>query len=325
MPYRLKLDEPLAHAVRRIGMEQLEASETKLSAGDVPAVAVHDVRKALKRVRALLRLVRPALGNRVFEQENTRLRDIGRLLSGTRDQHVLEQTLAAIESRFALGQSGITQGARLALAEAGPGGGTRLAPDSSAARTVRQRLRKAATAFADLPVRGSGFEPIAEGLETAYRRARKALTAAEADGSDETVHEWRKQVQHHWRHMLLLTRVWPEVLQARAHEAKALSQILGEDHDLAMLARFLHSEAAASVPRDQRAALDALCRARQGELRRAAAPRAHRLFAEPPRALRKRLTAYWHAARHIPVTRGGRQRDGESETAPQAEVVHLKT
>ena len=53
---------------------------------------VHSVRKKCKRIRALLRIVRPQIGSS-YKPGNIFFRDIGRKLSCIRDQHVLSETL----------------------------------------------------------------------------------------------------------------------------------------------------------------------------------------------------------------------------------------
>ena len=45
----------------------------------------------------------------------------------------------------------------------------------------------------------------------------------------------RKAVQWHWRQMSLLGRAWPDEFAVRVTAARELSQMLGDDHDLAML------------------------------------------------------------------------------------------
>jgi hypothetical protein len=62
--------------------------------------AVHEARKDLKKLRAVLRLVRDDLGDAVYRSENVRFRDAGRMLSGARDAHVRVETLAALRERF---------------------------------------------------------------------------------------------------------------------------------------------------------------------------------------------------------------------------------
>jgi hypothetical protein len=58
--------------------------------------AVHAIRITIKRLRAILRLVRPGIGETVFEQENARLRKAAHRLSLARDRQVARKTLLAL-------------------------------------------------------------------------------------------------------------------------------------------------------------------------------------------------------------------------------------
>src|SRR4029079_19518957 len=100
MTYRFKLQEPIGPGVRRIGLEQIEIAEAKLSSKEDVAAAIHDARRCLKRVRALLRLIRPGLEEDVYRREVERLASTGKLLSGARDLDVMRQTLRKLESRL---------------------------------------------------------------------------------------------------------------------------------------------------------------------------------------------------------------------------------
>ena len=97
MAYRLKLKEPLTKGVRRIAGEQLGNAAARLEGGSNPETSVHEARKSLKRTRALLRLVRPGLGEADFRKANARLRDIARSLSAARDRDVVRALLKGLE------------------------------------------------------------------------------------------------------------------------------------------------------------------------------------------------------------------------------------
>ena len=96
--------------------------------------------------------------------------------------------------------------------------------------------------------------------------------------------------------MQLISRAWPEALSARADEAKELSRLLGEDHDLAVLLAKVTEAATDSLTREDIDAIAALCRSCQAEIRALAEPRGARLFAEPAEELRRRIEAYWSSA-----------------------------
>ncbi|MEZ4569166.1 MAG: hypothetical protein R2849_02320 [Thermomicrobiales bacterium] len=64
MAYRLEPDEALDVGVRRIATEQVEKALAELDDSDLDRHAtVHQVRKRCKKIRGLLRLVRPGLEN----------------------------------------------------------------------------------------------------------------------------------------------------------------------------------------------------------------------------------------------------------------------
>jgi hypothetical protein len=63
-----------------------------------------------------------------------------------------------------------------------------------------------------------------------------------------------------------------------------------------MLVAFVHSEAAAAISGEHAALIEKAARQRQAELREAARPRGERLFAEPPKRLRRSVGVYWQAA-----------------------------
>src|SRR5262249_43700516 len=60
---------------------------------------VHDARKRLKKARALLRLLREALGSRTYGRENVCLRDAALPLTEVRDAKVLVDTFDKLAQR----------------------------------------------------------------------------------------------------------------------------------------------------------------------------------------------------------------------------------
>jgi hypothetical protein len=133
-------------------------------------------------------------------------------------------------------------------------------------------------------------------LRESYRGGRKAFAQAFATGNDEDFHEWRKTLQHHWRHMQLLTPCWPSELSTRVEAARALSQILGDDHDITLLRQLVSAPTMTFAPPDDTAAFLKRCRAMHKALRREAETRGARLFAERSRPFVERIEAYWIAA-----------------------------
>ena len=98
MPYRLKINEPVEKGFRRIAREQLDVALAELASSEVHPSSVHECRKALKRIRALLRLASAAIGQSKARRRIKALGEIGKVLSERRDQAVMLQTLAKLAS-----------------------------------------------------------------------------------------------------------------------------------------------------------------------------------------------------------------------------------
>src|SRR6201999_1445400 len=87
--YRLKTDEAAPVGLQRIAAGRARKARKKLDeVEDDGAAAIHGARKDLKKLRAVLRLVREELGEKAYRTQNRRFRDAGRLLSDTRDAEV---------------------------------------------------------------------------------------------------------------------------------------------------------------------------------------------------------------------------------------------
>ncbi len=299
MAYRLSIDDDVATSVRACAREQLAGAIGRLERFDQdPVVAVHEARKHLKKARALLRLVRPALGGKAYRRENDALRDAGLALSGTRDADVLVQTAEALAEHAAgqlpadtFEQLGAALAAEAADGRAGEGGAPQLA-------AVIETLRAAELRVEAWPLGDTGWEQVLEGVARAYARGRDAFADARAEPTPELLHAWRKRAKDLWYHQRLLAPAWPGVLGAQAEEAHVLSELLGDDHDLAVLAARLADGAAPLTPAvdAERAALLALVEHRSGELRTAAAQLGRRVYAESPKACSRRLARYVRTA-----------------------------
>lgn len=292
MAYRFKLGERIDAGFVRIGSAQLAVCEQELGAQHEPGtpLAIHETRKALKRTRALLQLARAGLDGPAFRRENRRLRDIARLLSGSRDAHVIGVTLKTLEA------SAPPSAARsFAAAHAELDGQDRHEIATGARRAALRDIAAAREAFATLTLSGDGFDVLAPGLRRTYAQGREAFGPGHAAQSDEEYHEARKLVQQQWRQMALLMRGWPGTMSARLTMARYLSDLLGRDHDLAIVRAFAGQHLAPGHART----IDRMARDMQDATRARAAPLGHMLYAEKPAAFTDRLGIYWQAAQSV--------------------------
>jgi CHAD domain-containing protein len=298
MAYRFGPGEPISQSAREVGTEQIDrvlAQFSDKSSSKSKDNAVHESRKAIKRLRALLRLIKAGMSKSAFRRDEARLKAIARALSGVRDIQAMLETVAKLEAYDAAIGAGPVGSALKASLEA-----ERVAAEQrlngGSIKQARKLLAEARKAFARLTLDEDDFYILATTLERDYRKARHGFWHAYHSGKDEAFHDWRKHVQRHWRQLILVGPSWPKALRPHIALARDLSEILGEDHDLFVLAERAKADAKAlGTPAQLRAYLK-LCHRRQAELRSLAQPLGARLLAEKPSSFSARLTAYWQTA-----------------------------
>ena len=295
MAYRLKPGRQISHSVREIGTEQIDRVLARFSAKNGRGTAVHEARKAMKRLRALLHLIKPAMPKGTFAANEARVKMIARSLSGARDAQAMLETVRKLEAlEGAANVAPVSASLRAHLetkcaeAERGLGG--------SGAAQLRKLLKEARASFAELSLDQDEFDVVAATLEADYRKARRTFRRAYRVGDDEAFHEWRKYVQRHWRQLLLVAPSWPKAIRPHVALARNLSDTLGEDHDLSVLAAIVNAQADELGTSDAIAAYVSFCHTRQVELRRTAQDLGGRLLAEKPGSLARRISAYWATA-----------------------------
>jgi CHAD domain-containing protein len=290
--YRLKPKEAPVEGVRRIALGRTEKALEQLEGveDDELAAAIHGVRKDLKKLRALLRLVRRELGGKKFKAENRRYRDAGRLLSGSRDAEVKLETLANLHQRSVdLPEQAMerwegmldTERDELAAAVRDDSEG-KVAAASEAIKTGRREIRR-------WPLRTDSWALVGPGLSSSYRDGRRAMKRVAANPSAENVHQWRKRAKDLWYQLRIVRDAWPELLGETVDQVHELTDLLGDHHDLAVLARDLHTRADLT----DRDAFEIAIEKRQDELLDAALNLGRRLYAEKPKAFRRRIERYW--------------------------------
>ena len=124
------------------------------------------------------------------------------------------------------------------------------------------------------------------GFERIYRRGRRALKAARADPSTENLHELRKRAKDLWHAAQILRPAAPKAMKDVGRRAHALSDLAGDDHDLAVLRAAARERHGALAP-GELALLERLIERRRRRLQRKALAHGRRLYASKPSALAK--------------------------------------
>jgi CHAD domain-containing protein len=306
--FRLYEEEAIPDGIRRIARGQLEQAHDELREAPKRKLgrAVHDTRKAFKRLRATVRLARAAIGDDAYRRENAAFRDMGRRLSGVRDASVLIETLHDLEK--ASGEilpTGATARLRGRLQDERKRALDALQKDDALAAAVIADIEQARTRTATWTFETQGFDALEPGLRRIYRRGRKAMQQAQADPINENLHEWRKRVKDLWHAEQIVRPAAPKKMKKLAKRTHALADLLGDDHDLAELCMYVRRHPNGFDDRTAQVALMALIDRRRKELQRRAFRLGRKLYRRSPKQFeqaveregRKRSWAQDRAAR----------------------------
>jgi hypothetical protein len=327
--FALLSGERVGEALRRMALAQLDVAIESLGGSDATLSAekrVHEARKALKRLRALLRLVRDELGERAYARESALVRRAAKRLAQARDATVLLSTLDDLIKRHPkklAGRRGV-QRLRAQLQSERDGAAELALADSATRACVLEDLRALRVRVAGWQLADpGGIEAVEAALRRLYgtgrRRMHRAERAERAPGRK--LHEWRKRVKDLRYAAEMLQRSGDDAKRARkgagakrakrpsklpspeatfisrvARRADDLGELLGEEHDLAVLAERVRAEAKA--PRASRApgrrtrkTLLKLIARRRKRLRKRALRDGRRLFGRTPKSFVRRVRA----------------------------------
>ena len=290
----LHTNEPLGAGILRVAENLIDSitdsgEHPKQNEGEY----VHNVRTTIKRLRALLRLIRPVVGETFFNRENARLRKAGRRLAVARDAEVSRETLKTLPVS---GDPEKKQAVAAALAglESKDGARTDI---GDALNEIRKDLEQTKRNLQQLQLVNGEWEVVETGLQDVYRQSRKRMDRALQDGGDEAFHKWRIRVKNLFYELELLEPVWPKQMDKMTSRLSKLQDKIGCDHDIAVLKGLLRKTPQRFGGTE---AVERLIRCLDGKsrkLRQAAEPLSEKIFAEKPRRFVRKLGRRWSSRR----------------------------
>lgn len=306
--------EPALAGLRRMMLAQADlAIEALASAdsGEQSEQAVHETRKAIKRMRTLLRLLREDLGEPVYARENAVLRDLGRSLSGARDAEVMLATFQALTRRGSKqlrARRGVAR-LRTELQAERERTRTELIEDAAGRRRAIGQLKAFSDRAGKWDTDASG-RAVEQGARRLYERGRRGYRQAKRGKRPHTrrMHEWRKRVKDLRYAAEALGPVEQGAAGGKASAAKPakwvrrvakradrLSELLGEEHDLAVLSEWIDDRCSRrgrpAVGQRTAKELSRLIARRRRKLRKRALRQGKRLYGHPAGEFTRHLRA----------------------------------
>ena len=295
MGYRLKTNRPVAAEVKRIADKQLALALEQLHA---IGTARHDeglrqARRHVKKLRALLRLVRPVLAD-AYAGADRRLGKVSRMLAPIVDARAIIGTFAGVPPFAAIdnGPEGIpTRDALHGALVARAGRIDRKGEVDRIVPKARRLLLMERTRIDGWTLEATGVRAIAPGLEDSVRRTRKTMARAFDRPTATNYHAWRQRVKDLWLQIRLINERCGGGLAVECRRLEALDGCLGQYHDVLVLEAILHGERIVGRGDTMRGLR--LLRAYEISLRRQAERSGRQALRDTPHQFERRVRRLW--------------------------------
>ncbi|MCU4154885.1 CHAD domain-containing protein [Carboxylicivirga sp. A043] len=297
--YRFAIDnqEELQEGITRVLKEQYAFIRYHTTIPNDIDTSVHEIRKAIKRIRAILRLVRWDIGEELYQSENMRFRDLGRQLSQLRDYHVIITYLA---ENFEAEELRIPEENFINLINhlnSKKEAELKRLVDNQTLETIREQMDISTSELNEFSFDYLGPHTIRQGTTNTYSQCLNKISESQLKLDDHPLHELRKRVKYLLNQMILIQEVWPEFFKNYSTSLKEASDLLGDDHNIAESVTLIDSLSEDVISRENKNSLIDSFRSEREHIHRELWPLLGKLFTEDAKCFVKRITSYWLISR----------------------------
>ena len=300
MSYKIQHTLPLNEEIKRVVNERLEDSVQHLdNYGQNPDEAVHEVRKNMKKTRAVLRLARYSYPDDRYKKLNAFYRDTSKRFAALREAKVHRETIHHLKEDnndlppLADIVENIINNYYQHAAE-------QMSRHENILTEVSSQLKDSKKDIEDLPLESTHFDLVYNGLKKIYKQGRDAFSDVKKVPDAEHFHEFRKRVKYLWYHLRLLRNAWPVVLKGYNKSLDKLSDFLGEEHDLAELKHLiLDSGQLKTVSENEKKELIQIIEAKRKDIQAHIYPAGEKLYYEKPKRFTNRIAHYWRVENEV--------------------------
>jgi CHAD domain-containing protein len=235
--------------------------------------------------------LRDGLGRKAFDRENHYLRNLAHVLALAREDTAMVETFDKLLEDDPVVDAGTRERIRMELVRRRD-----KALDKTARtllHTIRDLLIEAGDRIDQLKLNGNGWDSVMDGLHRSYKRGRKAQQRAADEPSYENYHAWRRRVKDLDYQFRLVNDLWPEAIEQVQEHMDALSQVLGDEHDLGVLYAHLQGEPRAFGAHHKLEPLFKRIETKTHELRSKAHELGKPLYDDKPKAFIDRVAALY--------------------------------
>jgi CHAD domain-containing protein len=266
-------------------------------------ISIHELRKNVKKIRAILRLIRHEIGIEKYRELNDRYRNLAGQVAVLRDDTSQIELLESMQKKVDDPQIRRTISKAIRQVQRKRKKEFDEFYKSKKHNTVYYYILSSKEEMQKLDFNGDPDYFILQSLKRIHNRARSAMETSGLLKSDEVYHYWRKQVKYLMYQLTVLNLAWPAYFKIYISELNKLGNLLGKLHDLNLFNEHIHEEKLIVLkPAQKRIMLKYIYRKR-AELKKKIAITGEKLFSESSEAFSMRIHDFWLNSQVVDIER----------------------
>lgn len=297
MSIQLKREEDFNRGLKRLILEECQTAINAIAdaeSREAQHKAVHETRKALKKIRACFRLVRHSIHD--YKKQNVFFRDQGRKISELRDSTSHLETLSKLKTQY---ESRLYNRSfkklEADLKEYRHELSANILDERNTLLEIKADLENKVEELQPRKFSINEFEDLKPSLKKVYERGIKGYIRSREKERVKHFHEWRKRAKY-FRHQLdILNRTWPSVLTTLEDEFHELTDLTGYLNDLQNLEKIVKKREPAFASPEERLLFFGLIEHQKKLMKQHALLLGQKLYALKSDTYMKQLKKFWQA------------------------------
>jgi len=301
MSIQLAYNEDFSEGLKRLMIEECRTAikySSKVSSDEEKHKAVHEARKAFKKVRACLRLVRDHID--YYKEENAWFRDRGSEISDVRDTTANIETLNVLKEQY---DSELYENAFNDLYKKLEQQRQRSAENAfhkdNQVEKLREAVERKIKSIPGWPLDIQSFNDIRPSIKRTYKRGYKGLRKSLKTREIKDFHEWRKRVKYLRYQIDILNRLWPPVFEVYEDELHDITDFTGTLNDLNNLQLTIQELDEPFKDRDEKMLFNAIKQKHEEVIKKHSLLKGKKFYFDSPSDFCDRMEIYWETHREI--------------------------
>lgn len=296
MSIQLNYQEDFSDGLKRLMIDECRTAIASIKAADDKESrheAVHEARKAFKKIRACLRLVRDEID--YYSEENKWFRDQGRKISDIRDAAADIEALDELKNQY---DSELYENSfndlKKSLLEYRKKLADQIFRKENRLENIQEAVKKKKERIPGRPLKIDSFDDIRPSIKRTYSRGVNGLQRSLESSDIEDFHEWRKRVKYLRYQIDILNRLWPQVFKTFENELHDVTGLTGFLHDMHNLQESAERLGNPFSDEEEKILFYALSDKQQIYLKKHALLKGRKFYIDSPSEFCDRLEVYWN-------------------------------